>query len=1091
MALFVISNSVLLLIALALNLGLALYIYFKNPKDEPSRVFSYFLISSALWTLSVLLFLNAKTADWAIFFRRMTPVGSGMIAGLILYFSFIFPKQERKLSNTIKMVCLLPGLIFSLFSLFTPLMISQLLIKDYNYPFLGGPIFGPLYRIYSVYFIVYFVLGLGNLFYKYLKSVGIEKLQIFYILFGIVSSGFFGSIASLILPLMGFSSFFTIGPPFTLIMAFFITYAIIHYKLLNIENFLIRGVLFLFIILAVTGTIVSFILGWGKFLFSFYLVLANLALGSMVLLNNVKNKINLSFFGVICGVILWTIGVYIFFWHNTDLDILFTSGKIAFLGASFIPAFLLFFSLVFPKEINPISKVQWGLIVFPIIFFPICVFSNLILKEVSFGANGIMRTYGFMYPLFLLYYLIYFGLFFHVLFTKARKFSGVNQIQIRYVALAFGFSALIAITTNLILPSMRITYLTFLGPNSTIILIGIITYAILRHRLMSLEIIIQKSFIYGIAMAAIMAIYVIAIMFSEQFLRGILGYNSNLAIGSVVIIISFIAMPFVKSLQDITDKIFFKTKYDYQKTLRDMSRKIATQIRVEDLTDLIVSTFIKTMKVSEVSFLLLEKERGKYRSVPFNGDAEENKYKYIEMDANGPIPNWLLMRNDILFIDEIEDEISKQKGFQSKDEEIFLKKTRDDMARLGGIIWIPVISKNELTAIIFLGQKASGETFTLEDMVLLITLANQVAVALENTKLYEEVLTVKNYIQDIVDAMISGVLTIDVYGEIKIFNPMAEKITGLSHNDVIGKNFKELFLNNEISKILEATLKNRCFNSFESKLMVSDHFVPVSLSSTILVNTQGKKIGALLSITDLSEIKVLEEKARRVDKISALGTMAAGMAHEIKNPLSSLNVFSQLLPQRRNEKEFIDKLIETMPKEIKRINSIVETLMGFVKSNSPSFTHLNIKEVVEDNVKYFTEKAKLSSIEINTQYQTNLPLITADKEQLSQVFSNLILNAIQSIHNKGEINIDIREGRKIEGVLQDIIIEIKDTGHGISPENLKKIFDPFFTTKHLGTGLGLAITHSIIDGHKGSINIDSELGKGTWVKIILPVKQES
>ena len=178
-----------------------------------------------------------------------------------------------------------------------------------------------------------------------------------------------------------------------------------------------------------------------------------------------------------------------------------------------------------------------------------------------------------------------------------------------------------------------------------------------------------------------------------------------------------------------------------------------------------------------------------------------------------------------------------------------------------------------------------------------------------------------------------------------------------------------------------------------------------------------------------------------------------------------------------------------MPREISRIDRIVESLLGFARATSPKFEKVKVEELIEENLKYFNEQARKAGVVINRQY-TPLPEIEGDHDQLSQVFSNLILNAIQAMPEGGELTVLTQEGKKTENILQNIRIEISDTGHGIPEDNLKKLFDPFFTTKYAGTGLGLTISHSIVDGHRGFIDVRSELGKGTRFTITLPVSQE-
>jgi PAS domain S-box-containing protein len=339
--------------------------------------------------------------------------------------------------------------------------------------------------------------------------------------------------------------------------------------------------------------------------------------------------------------------------------------------------------------------------------------------------------------------------------------------------------------------------------------------------------------------------------------------------------------------------------------------------------------------------------------------------------------------------------------------------------------------------------------------------------------------------------MVTGVITVDVNGRVVTFNSMAERIIGMKIEDVVGRSFLDVFSpKGEIVKVIEGTLRDRCFENYETDILSRDKgLIPVSIYSTVLIDALEKKIGVLLSIIDLTEIKKLENKVRQADKLGALGTMAAGMAHEIKNPLSSLKVFSQLLPQRYQDEEFRKKFMEIIPREITRIDRIVESLLGFTRATSPQLGKVHIEELVEEHLKYYDDQAKKSGVTIIKEY-AQLHEIDGDKAQLSQVISNLVLNAIQAMPEGGELKVKIEEGRKVEDVLQEITITVSDTGHGIKEETLKKMFDPFFTTKYGGTGLGLTISHSIVEGHRGTIEVKSEVGKGTTFKVTLPVKQD-
>lgn len=292
------------------------------------------------------------------------------------------------------------------------------------------------------------------------------------------------------------------------------------------------------------------------------------------------------------------------------------------------------------------------------------------------------------------------------------------------------------------------------------------------------------------------------------------------------------------------------------------------------------------------------------------------------------------------------------------------------------------------------------------------------------------------------------------------------------------------------------------------------------------INVHGvDEIGGLAETFNRMTRDLKESQNRLIlsEKMNSLGTLAAGMAHEIRNPLVSLRTFSQLLPQKWEDKEFREKFNAIVPKEIERINKIAEGLLKFGRKVKPELSQANINAILEDVLVLFESECKKNNIKITTKF-TPAPDITADVSQLSQVFVNIVLNAIQSMKNGGSLMVKTEVGEIVHvgksglgGMNQAkedgsaeiiwgektnfepgekqvpipvIIIEITDTGEGISYENLKNLFDPFFTTKVSGTGMGLPITLRIIEEHAGSIKVRSRLGQGTSFVITLPQNLE-
>ena len=833
----------------------------------------------------------------------------------------------------------------------------------------------------------------------------------------------------------------------------------------------------------VAGTLFYILSGQTAFLPTFYLILIQAGLGLLVYFQNRRSEINFSFAAFALLFALWS---YCAYFVTQPLSPQLTSmDKFIFVPAALLLAFFLYFTYVFPQKKKTFEWTHKILIfLFPFWASALTPF-NLIIRDISIKNGTVVPIFGAAYPLYMLFALIYIVLGLYNLVKSYYTVSGVEKLQIRYVFLGLTLSLVTLSISNLILPWLGEARLASVGSFFTLFFVGFTAYAILKHRLMSIEVVIQRSTVYGVATILIMAFYALAVMVSEKYLRNIIGYSSLVVTALAALVIAVVYQPLVKVFQNLTDRFFFRGRYDYQKTLRSVSSAIATKIRLEDLSRLIITTFVETMGVSEISFLIYDRDRKRFRSVylelPQAGTSHEperfmaSRYKRIELDEESSIISWLKKTKDILILEELKEE----------------SEVKEEGERLGVAIWVPIVSKDELIGVISLGNKLTGDIYSYEDIGLLSTLANQTAVALENARLYEEVVNARNYIQEILESMVTGVLTVDARGSLVTFNPMAETISGLSSAEVLGRSYEEVFSKKSVLvQVIEGTLKDRCYTNFEAGLVSKKRgLVPVSVSSTVLFDSRNKKIGALVSLIDLTEVKELEGKVRQADKLGALGTMAAGMAHEIKNPLSSMKVLSQLLPLKYQDQEFREKLLEIMPREIDRIDRIVESLLSFARATAPQFKKLKIEEVIEENMKYFAEQAKSSGVKIVKAYG-DLPEIEGDHDQLSQVFSNLILNALQAMPEGGELKIETRPGKQIENILQNVIIMVADTGHGIPPENLKRLFDPFFTTKYAGTGLGLSISHNIVDGHHGFIDVKSEVGRGTVFTVALPVSQE-
>jgi signal transduction histidine kinase len=239
----------------------------------------------------------------------------------------------------------------------------------------------------------------------------------------------------------------------------------------------------------------------------------------------------------------------------------------------------------------------------------------------------------------------------------------------------------------------------------------------------------------------------------------------------------------------------------------------------------------------------------------------------------------------------------------------------------------------------------------------------------------------------------------------------------------------------------------------------------------------------------VENINKTRKRMIRVDRLASIGQLAAGIAHEIRNPLVAIKTSAQLLPERYNDEEFRTYFSTIVASEIERATKKITDLLDYARPSAPFFQQENINEIIESMVAFVKNDAYKKEQTIETHLSRDLPTITLDKQQMKQVFINLLFNAIQSTPAKGRISITTKKRSKSNGSADFIQVEVSDTGVGISEEDLDKIFIPFFTTKakEEGSGLGLAMTHQIIEEHEGTIDVQSEVNQGTTFTINLPV----
>lgn len=350
----------------------------------------------------------------------------------------------------------------------------------------------------------------------------------------------------------------------------------------------------------------------------------------------------------------------------------------------------------------------------------------------------------------------------------------------------------------------------------------------------------------------------------------------------------------------------------------------------------------------------------------------------------------------------------------------------------------------------------------------------------------------KNHLNNILESLTTGVVVTDLKGKITKFSGAAEEITGLISEKVKGKHFEEIFYPG-FFKYLQIDLKSlndiQENREFETEIYRAEKkTIHVSLSISTVKNTKGNKVGIVLCLQDITHMKKLEEQASRTGRLTAMGEMAANIAHEIRNPLGSIELFASTLRKDLEGFEELRTVAEHISSGVKSINNIVSNLMLFVRPRQkPDFQLIDIHESLNDLFFYPGNLIGWNDgVELVTSYYAKPLIVKGDSELLKQIFLNLVLNAIQAMPKGGRINISTNKIKAKKRARSLVQIRFADTGSGISSEDMPRIFDPFFTTKKRGTGLGLAIVHNIIKIHSGCIDINSTKEEGTVCIVTFP-----
>ena len=332
-------------------------------------------------------------------------------------------------------------------------------------------------------------------------------------------------------------------------------------------------------------------------------------------------------------------------------------------------------------------------------------------------------------------------------------------------------------------------------------------------------------------------------------------------------------------------------------------------------------------------------------------------------------------------------------------------------------------------------------------------------------------------------------------GRVAAMNDLARRVLGLPMRPSdIGRHFSEVLHDvPEVSRVLQQAFETDDLpNRAEMRLRKTGRAVGYTISH--IHDDDGRMVGATLFFKDLTRVEQIEERERLRDRLATLGEMAAAIAHEVKNPLASIEVMAGVLKRQLGDRQDALETLNDIIKEAKMANAIVVEVLEFVRPIPLQVERASLDAVIKDSIALAEGKMRRGAVSIEISIDSDVPEFLADPHQLRQLFSNLLGNAFEALDGEGrvEIRVTLVPGEDepvgtVEPQPPRVVVEVKDNGPGIAPDDLERIFSPFFTTKPQGTGLGLAIVRKVIDAHDGHIDAVSAPGRGATFRVTLPV----
>jgi two-component system, NtrC family, sensor kinase len=608
-------------------------------------------------------------------------------------------------------------------------------------------------------------------------------------------------------------------------------------------------------------------------------------------------------------------------------------------------------------------------------------------------------------------------------------------------------------------------------------------YSIVRYRLMDVDVLMRRSFVHAIATVAVGAIYMAVLLGVGDLVRFIWAtadlnsWTTRAVVVGGMLIVAMLFAPIKNKLNEWADRWFYGERYTLRTGLQDFGRTLAQTTVLPQLLDSLVHRLSDMLSVRKVAILIEDTHT----------PSGFRLARALEIDGAIHLPD------DIKQIIRIR---SIGRGFiTANDLPNQAIDTDETITQESLYYFVPCVVRDRMVAIIGVGRTTASALLTSEDTELLRALSGYVAVAIDNSLLYrsemekaEALARLKEFSENIIESVNVGILAVDFDGQITTWNSALEEIFGIARDRAMNRPIRDTLDSDLVATIQNVVgpngwAINETRHIYKYNAATEDgRPLTLNLSIAPFEVARGIVTGTLIVIENVTERAQLEDQLMQREKLSSIGLLAAGVAHEVNTPLAGISSYTQMLLQQTIEADPKRKLLEKIHAQTVRASGIVNNLLNFSRTSDAQFREIDLNRVLDDTLQLLEPQLRNATLEIVRHFGEDLPAAHGSAAKLQQVFMNLVLNARDAMPTGGRLTISTRQ------VETSLVIDFRDTGIGIAPENIARIYDPFFTTKEVGqgTGLGLALSYGIVQEHGGRIFVESRPGDGAHFTIKLP-----